>query len=100
MTDPMLYVLVVLAAYRVTRVIVHDDFPPTMALRRVVVRKFGPDSSWADLVACPWCMGWWVSLAACAWVYPQEGPIRVLLRALACAALVGVLHHVTELLSD
>lgn len=63
--------VVVLAAYRITRLIVSDSeddedkkgFPPAVRARRWIVRRFGVESSWVDLISCPWCVGFWVSSA-------------------------------------
>lgn len=65
MSDALLLVVVVLAAYRAWRLLVVDDFPPVMALReRVVEAVFDRHGAeWADGFGCPWCSGWWTSCA-------------------------------------
>jgi hypothetical protein len=55
------------ASYRITRLIVTDKFPPTMALRKAILDRFpeeeGGVEPWpAQLIQCPWCMGFWVAL--------------------------------------
>ena len=59
--DVLLVVLLFLAAFRVTRLLVADEFPPVAAPREWITRRFGPDSSVAYLVHCPWCTGAYVS---------------------------------------
>lgn len=53
-------VLVCLATYRATRLLVADAFPPIKAFRDWVERRAGDESSWAYLVNCPWCVGVYV----------------------------------------
>lgn len=84
-------------AYSITRLIVTDDFPmfakprkwlhhrfpyegmqPTVRPLRGKVTRAGStyyvtEGHWiGELTHCPWCMGWWISLAAVAgyWVKP------------------------------
>ena len=58
-------IVTVVGSARLTRVITHDDYPPSMALRIWwdTVTKDGP---WSKLVHCPWCMGPWVTAIALA----------------------------------
>jgi len=53
----------VVGAARLTRVIVIDDYPPSVALR-VWWDTITKDGPWAKLVHCPWCLGPWATLAA------------------------------------
>lgn len=52
-------VLLVLAAFRVTRLVGWDDL--TAPWRLWVRRRFGKGAE--TFVACPWCIGWWISVA-------------------------------------
>lgn len=52
-----------LAAFRITRLATLDDFPPVELARTRIIEWAGKDSSLAKLVSCPWCSGWWISLA-------------------------------------
>ena len=69
MNDALLFGLMSLAGYRVTRLIVMDTFPPIAAVRRVLagdpdenVRRARWSPEWlAELVTCPWCMSVWVA---------------------------------------
>lgn len=60
--------ILLLATVRVTRLIVFDRL--SEPLRQWLVDKWGPESMFVYLWFCPWCMGFWVSLAAStvAWV--------------------------------
>lgn len=62
-----LLVFMSLTAYRVTRLVVTDDFPPVLKVRE---RVLGPDGDkledtklqWlGDLLSCDWCASFWVS---------------------------------------
>lgn len=61
MHEPLTVLLVMLTVWRVTRVVVLDAFPPVAAVRDAVADRFGPDSSWAYLVECPWCVSMYVA---------------------------------------
>lgn len=50
------------SAARLTRLVVHDDFPPVRAFREWVLDKFEP-SPWTLLVVCPFCVSFWITLA-------------------------------------
>jgi hypothetical protein len=71
------YVVVVLAAYRLTRFFVKDSligFSPesgssmSMRLDRFAYAEDGTDRTWlrgkiGDLLTCVWCLGFWISAA-------------------------------------
>lgn len=84
--SPWVGLVLALAAFRCTRLIGYDDFPPILRLRRWIVgtRSATAGSTnarmhvtnekveettvhrWPTLSAflwCPWCLGWWISLA-------------------------------------
>ena len=72
----MLSFLLAVATWRLTRLLVRDEFPPTRALREWVLRTFAdiqsdgtltPSKQWgaaghalAYLWTCTWCMSIWV----------------------------------------
>lgn len=72
----MLTFLLAVATWRLTRLLVRDEFPPTRALREWVIRTFAdiqpdgtltPSKQWggaghalAYLWTCTWCMSIWV----------------------------------------
>lgn len=73
MSDPWLFLLATLAAYRVTRLVTTDKIaePVTERVRwwfeNRWVAKHGSgseenwNSKWAYMLSCPWCFGFWVS---------------------------------------
>lgn len=56
------FLLTLGAVARVTRFIT-DDYAGR-GIRLLVDRAFGPESGAAYLVRCPWCLSFWVTLAA------------------------------------
>jgi hypothetical protein len=58
----------VIGSGRVTRVIVYDDFPPTIWLR-MQWDKLTDDNSWNKLFHCFWCMSHWVMLLCIGWFW-------------------------------
>lgn len=69
--NPFLAVIAILVlifgAGRLTRVIVHDAFPPTIALRMAWDRLVPDDNPWNKLFHCWWCMSMWVTAFAIGW---------------------------------
>lgn len=65
------FLILALAAYRWTRLAGWDDFPPIERLRNYVLgyyvsKQYGPRyrrPTFAHLVHCPFCIGWWISAA-------------------------------------
>jgi hypothetical protein len=91
--DVLLFLVLALAAFRITRLLVADEFPPVAAVRERVTRRFGGDSSPAYLVHCPWCTGVYVSaalVAALDWLTDHTVLAPALLIA-AVSAAVGYL---------
>lgn len=61
-----------LGAARLTRVVVYDEFPPTVWLRE---RWYGlvEGSGWEKLLTCWWCFAFWAALAVVvSWVFAQQ----------------------------
>lgn len=55
------FALMSLAAYRLTRFITTDTFPPVARIRIFFEERWGDDGDWAEMVSCPYCAGFWVS---------------------------------------
>lgn len=99
------------AAYRITRLIQEDQLPPLPALRqrmtdatmRRIKRGEQREASAADFLAaemtymvnCPWCLGFWVSVAVLLADALAPRLWRPLATALALSAAVG--HARTKL---
>lgn len=64
MTDPVWVLfgaaLCVLASARLTRLFVHDGFPPAVWLRRQWIARFGSDG-WGLLATCHYCLSMWAT---------------------------------------
>lgn len=77
---PWVFVLLALVAYRLTRLLGWDDFPPIEKARNWILganvqvrsRPAGAEDAYltvyrrqllAKLVHCAFCLGWWVALA-------------------------------------
>lgn len=62
--DPLTLAVTTLAAYRITRLLTADDFPPVETARRWFEDRL-PDN-YAHGVRCPWCVGFWAAAAVVA----------------------------------
>lgn len=91
-----------LAAYRLTRLIVRDDFPPIQWVRDSVTNKLncpvesGARAFWChtvtELLSCPWCIGWWISAATVGGLMVVGVSIPVpVLTVFAISSVVGIL---------
>lgn len=80
-----------LAAYRLTRLWTRDSLPPLPRFRQYVLDRWG-NKAWAELVDCPWCAGFWISLGvALAASSPISAAWQWLSVPLAISAVVGML---------
>jgi hypothetical protein len=70
MTNPVIaglaIVVAVLGVGRLTRAIVHDDFPPSVWWR-ITWARITHDGPWAKLFQCWWCLSFWISLVCVGW---------------------------------
>jgi hypothetical protein len=92
--------LLSLAVYRAWRAVGLDDAPWLLRGRR---RLEGAQETAGvttyrrpkvrDLVECPWCLGWWMSLAASAAWFASPRWTLLAATPLALAALVGIIGH-------
>lgn len=84
-----IFLLTLGAVARVTRFIT-DDYAGR-GIRMLVDRLFGPESSAAYLVRCPWCLSFWIALVALGAAYFwQATPAYWLITALLTISyLVG-----------
>ena len=115
MTVPSWYVLVVLAlaAFRLTRLIGWDDFPPIRRIRWLLLKttvdrtmtstaaaengryRHGRPTL-AAFVECPYCLGFWIALAAYLfWQVWPDGTMIVLF-PFALSTLVGTWGRILD----
>lgn len=84
-------ILYSLFAYRITRLITHDSLPPMARMRDYVLDRWG-HSPWSELIVCPWCMGFWVSLGTVVVAStPADTVFRWVALPFAMSAIVGLL---------
>lgn len=99
------FLLLALAAFRVTRLIGWDEITARLRERILIKRAGGVmdsvrprnvtlqrerDNMLTKLIKCPWCMGWWVGLAWWgAWLVWPNGTL-IAATPWALAALVGL----------
>lgn len=78
------FLLLALAAYRVWRLIAFDEVTAHARSR------LAGHPTLETFTRCPWCFGFWITLALWAawWVWPH--PILVALAPLAISTLVGL----------
>lgn len=110
----LLDLLIVLATFRITRLIIEDTFPPIGVPRDHLLNWWDPDSDWRAthpgapphwgalgrslryLFTCPWCMGMWTG-AGVVYVatlfYSVPAPVLVWL---AASAVTGILAKLDE----
>lgn len=80
-----------LAAFRITWLLQRDSLPPLPEVREKLLAKYG-HLPIADLVDCPWCLGFWVSAGvAVAAASPARRLWAPLATVLALSAVVGLL---------
>lgn len=54
-------IVALLAAARITRLVVHDSFPPAVWARNHWEKAFD-SQGWALLLLCHWCFSYWATL--------------------------------------
>lgn len=98
MGDLVLVVLMALAAYRLYRLFSIDEFPPIADTRRWIharlKRRFGEE--WAHGMKCPWCAGFWWSIAVVLAVNAVTSIRLPVLTVLAVSCLVGLIGLLDE----
>lgn len=115
MSDPILLVLMTLAAYRLWRIPGNDDWPPSRWLRGQIEvradqwRGVADDSEtrednlrawlWAELktfIECPWCLGFWIAGAVVLIIAQLTSIPMPLLWWFAVACGVGLIGTVLD----
>ena len=108
-----------LAAARITRLVGVDDFPPIRTLREKLLGRFPsgdtvwteqpdqPETVWVaevgwvavephwlgELIVCPWCTGFWISVAAVVAYGYAPGPVVWISLPFAISHLIGLIHR-------
>lgn len=72
---PILLILALVVLFfgpgRLSRILVHDDFPPAAWLR-IQWDRITRDGSWSKLAHCPWCATPWITLICLVWGYASN----------------------------
>lgn len=88
--DPVAVAVLALATHRLTRMGLLDRVPFGALRDRLINHK--PDGRIAELLTCPWCLGWWASVGVvlAASLLPARiwRPVAVTLAASSVAALL------------
>lgn len=87
--DPLRLLIATAAAYRITRLAQRDSLPPLPQVRQNLVDRWG-DKPASELIDCPWCLGFWTSLAVFIAASSSDRAWR-LLTPLAMSTAVGFL---------
>jgi len=88
------YLLLVLAAYRVTRAITTDTI--LESAREKVWKRFPPDTKLGYLITCNWCTGFWVSIVFVVAYILVPDAVFVVSLVLSTSALVGIISSKAE----
>jgi hypothetical protein len=88
------YLLLVLAAYRVTRAITTDTI--FEFAREKVWKRFPPDTKLGYLITCNWCTGFWVSIVFVVAYILVPDIVFVVSLVLSTSALVGIISSKAE----
>lgn len=87
---PFRFILLTLIAFRFTRLLTTDLWPPTKRFRELVEDRFGEESGWYVLITCPWCAGAYITAAVFVVDWWLNLPVY-LLAGVAATSLVGYL---------
>jgi hypothetical protein len=93
------FVLMGLAAYRATRFITQDSFPPVARLRARLIKRWSAtvkDQEWAEGLTCPWCMGLYVSVGVVIVTMEYVSVALPALQILAVSCVVGLLGRIDD----
>lgn len=91
MTELTLLLIGILAAYRITRLIIEDEVLD--APRNAVFERIKPNGYLYTLLTCYWCLGFWVSILVVGliWLFPTVAPW--VLAPFALSAAVGLIDQ-------
>lgn len=86
--DPFTFILLSLATYRLTRLVLLDEIAEP--LRERIWKRFPPHTKFGYLFTCFWCFGFWTSILVVV-LYLLVPPIAyVVSLVLSISAVVGI----------
>lgn len=96
--SPLALVVLILAAFRLWRLLAEDDLPPLARARDWLTGAQREDGEWsfrrptlAHFLACPYCLGAWVSLAVYAAWLSAPVPTLYAMTPFAISGAVGLI---------
>jgi len=89
--EPLTFVILALAAFRVTRVITTDTV--FEAVREKIWKKFPPSKGFGYLITCDWCTGFYVSIAFVLAYLLVPVIVYVVSLVLSISAIIGLLAN-------
>jgi hypothetical protein len=89
--DPLTFVILALAAFRVTRVITTDTV--FESVRERIWKKFSPSKGFGYLITCDWCTGFYVSIAFVLAYLLVPVIVYVVSLVLSISAIIGLLAN-------
>jgi hypothetical protein len=89
--EPLTFVILALAAFRVTRVITTDTV--FESIREKIWKKFPPSKGFGYLITCDWCTGFYVSIAFVVAYLLVPVIVYVVSLVLSISAIIGILAN-------
>jgi hypothetical protein len=89
--EPLTFVILALAAFRVTRVITTDVV--FEAVRERIWKRFPPSKGFGYLITCDWCTGFYVSIAFVLAYLLVPVIVYVVSLVLSISAIIGLLAN-------
>lgn len=91
MTELLVFVIAILAAYRITRVVIEDEVFDTP--RNWLYEKVKKSPTLTYMLGCYWCLGFYVSILVVVliWLFPTVMPW--ILAPFALSAAVGIIDQ-------
>lgn len=94
MIHALQFVILALAVFRVTRLLIEDSI--LEPLRERTTFQLDPRNKFRELLECPWCLGMWISFAAAGLVLLWPAVITWLALPFALSAVVGLIAEHSE----
>lgn len=92
-SELVLLITLALASYRLWRILGKDSI--TEPIRAHLDRSARENTRWAvwmaDLIECPWCLGFWIAGAVVANLWPWDTLAELAVAWLAVSCLVGLI---------
>lgn len=90
------FALLTLSAFRLTRLITTDKWPPTKRFREWIEERTGEESGWSEFIGCGWCAGTVITGVVFITDRYLWSPSIWLLSVVAAMSLVGYLSAYDE----